>query len=163
MDVHYRDDNTATVAGILFQKWKSDRIETTIVKEISHVAPYEPGNFYKRELPCLLDLLSELDDSIDIIVIDGFVTLGTENKPGLGFHLYHKLDEEIPIIGVAKSKFANTPAATEICRGESRNPLYITSIGIPVRDAKNKILSMHGNFRLPTLIKQVDQLCRKET
>lgn len=89
--------------------------------------------------------------------------MGTENKPGLGFYLFRELNENIPIIGVAKSKFANTPTEPELYRGESINPLYVTSIGIPVQDAKNIIASMHGTFRLPTLLKQVDQLCRTET
>lgn len=162
MDVHYRDNDSATVAGILYREWESDQVEMTLVKEISQVATYEPGNFYKRELPCLLSLFNGIEYSIDVIVIDGFVTLGTENKPGLGFHLYQKLDKKIPIIGAAKNKFTNTSAETEIYRGKSKNPLYITSIGIPLQDAKSKISNMHGGFRIPTLLKQVDQLCREE-
>ncbi|QDT42027.1 Endonuclease V [Gimesia alba] len=162
LDVHYRDDDSAKVAGILFQEWESDCLETTLVKQIPQVAPYEPGSFFKRELPCLLDLIHDIDRPLDVIVIDGFVTLGQDQSPGLGAHLYHQLNEQIPVIGVAKSRFANTPDETCIYRGTSQNPLYVTSLGIPLTEAKRKITAMHGEFRIPTLLKRVDQLCRAE-
>ncbi|MCA9017967.1 MAG: hypothetical protein KDA77_21770, partial [Planctomycetaceae bacterium] len=77
-------------------------------------------------------------------------------------HLYQQLNEQIPVIGVAKSRFANTPDETRIYRGASQNPLYVTSLGIPLAEAKHKINAMHGEFRIPTLLKRVDQLCRAE-
>lgn len=160
LDVYYRDDDSAKVAGILFQEWESDVIETTLVKEIPQVAPYEPGSFFKRELPCLLDLIHDIDRPLDVIVIDGFVTLGQDQHPGLGAHLFHQLNEQIPVIGVAKSRFADTPNENCISRGASQNPLYVTSLGIPLSEAKRKISTMHGEFRIPTLLKRVDQLCR---
>jgi deoxyribonuclease V len=90
-------------------------------------------------------------------VIDGYVSLGT--GPGLGQHLFEALGGEIAIIGVAKSKFAGS-SGTEILRGRSRRPLYITSVGIERRAACERIRSMHGPHRIPTLLKQVDQVAR---
>jgi len=36
----------------------------------------------------------------------------------------------------------------------------ITSVGIELEDAKEAILEMHGKYRFPTLLKEVDSLCR---
>ena len=83
-DVHYYEKGKAKAAGILFRDWHSDRIERSIIKETENIAPYEPGQFYKRELPCLLELLEEIKNNVDIIIVDGYVTLGTDKKPGLG-------------------------------------------------------------------------------
>jgi len=160
LDVYYHDDGSATVAGILFAKWESDQIERALVKTVSQVEDYQPGQFYKRELPCLLALIADLEQRPETIVIDGFVTLGADQRPGLGAYLYRDLDEQIPVIGVAKSRFNQTPRETEILRGNSQNPLYVTALGIPLAKAQRKINSMHGEFRIPTLLKQVDQLCR---
>ena len=48
-----------------------------------------------------------------------------------------------------------------IVRGESKNPLFITSEGIAVDEAAKLIQSMHGEFRIPTMLKLVDQLSRE--
>jgi len=147
-------------AGLLFPQWNSNQIDRTILKTIYNVAPYEPGNFYKRELPCIMSLLEEVEEELEAIVIDGFVKLGSEKKDGLGMHLYNAIGEKTPIIGVAKKAFIDTPEECKILRGSSNKPLYITSVGIPLEDAKELVISMHGKNRIPTLLKKVDQLCR---
>jgi len=48
----------------------------------------------------------------------------------------------------------------KIYRGQSTNPLYITSEGIELEKSADLILNMHGDYRIPTLLKKVDQLCR---
>ena len=160
VDVHYRSDNTATVAGILFPKWESDEVERILVKQIDKVAAYEPGSFYKRELPCITSLLNDIDDELEAIIIDGYVTLGREQKPGLGMHLYKSRGEEVPVIGVAKNKFLGTPQEYQVFRGKSKTPLYITAIGVSLTYAKEHIVNMHGKNRIPTLLKKVDHVCR---
>lgn len=162
LDVYYHPDDSATVAGLLFDDWESNQITETLLKSIPKVAEYEPGKFYKRELPCLLALIADVKPELETIVIDGFVTLGANQRPGLGMYLYQELREEIPTIGVAKSRFNQTPAETEILRGNSQNPLFVTALGIPLTEAQHKIQTMHGPYRIPTLLKQVDQLCRVE-
>lgn len=159
IDVQY-EKNSALAAGIIFEHWESDIVFKKVVKEIKHVEPYEPGSFYKRELPCILALLEIIPETLDTIIIDGFVTLGANHADGLGMHLYRALDEAIPIIGVAKKSFKDTPKDCEIFRGHSSKALYVTSVGIDNESAKNFISKMHGRFRLPTLLKMVDQLCR---
>ena len=46
-------------------------------------------------------------------------------------------------------------------RGESKNPLFITAEGIEVNEEAELIQNMHGVFRIPTLLKAVDQLSRE--
>lgn len=160
LDVYYHTDNSATVAGILFEDWESDQVAESLLKSIPLVAEYEPGQFFKRELPSLLALIADISQKLETIVVDGFVTLGAEQRPGLGAHLYHALESATPVIGVAKSRFNETPAETQILRGSSQNPLFVTALGIPLAEAQQKIKSMHGEYRLPSLLRQVDQLCR---
>jgi deoxyribonuclease V len=45
-------------------------------------------------------------------------------------------------------------------RGHSRRPLYVSAAGIDAETAARYIQDMHGTYRLPTLLRRVDQLCR---
>ena len=159
IDVQYLSDE-AVVAGVLFHDWQSEEAAKTLTKTVRNIAPYEPGSFYKRELPCIKALLDQVNDPLDYIVIDGFVTLGSDERDGLGMHLYRAINNEIPIVGVAKKAFLDTPASCEIYRGDSKKPLFVTSVGIDLQKAKELILSMAGRHRIPALLKRADQLCR---
>jgi deoxyribonuclease V len=48
----------------------------------------------------------------------------------------------------------------EVRRGDSQKPLYVTAAGVSAEDAASRISEMHGPFRIPTLLKQVDTLAR---
>jgi deoxyribonuclease V len=98
-----------------------------------------------------------MEKAPDEIIIDGYVMLG--NSPGLGHHLFKSLDGKIPVIGVAKSLFEGSSAA-EVFRGGSTRPLYITSAGMDIQEASEKIRAMHGDYRIPTLLKRVDLLSK---
>lgn len=161
IDVGY-NDTQANSASISFNNW-NDAIPLDTKKIlINNIADYEPGKFYLRELPCILESLNQYDlNRVDTIIVDGFVWLNSEKKPGLGAYLFEKLDRKIPIIGVAKRKFHGENIFMKtIERGESKNPLFITAEGIQVEKAADLIKNMHGDFRIPTLLKIVDQLSR---
>ena len=161
IDVYYQDQK-AIVAGVLFHFWDAPKAADEIVIEIEldRVGEYEPGQFYKRELPCLLALLETLETLPEIIVIDGYVHLGSEENPGLGQRLYDALEGRSIVIGVAKTRFQDTPATAEVYRGQSQNPLYVTAIGVGSPEAKRFIMEMQGENRIPTLLKRVDRLTR---
>ncbi len=161
-DVHYKDD-IATAGCILFLNWTDLYEIKYFFEQIRDVRPYESGRFYKRELSCILYLLNKIEDPIDIIIIDGYVWLEKEGAPGLGGYLYHALNESIPVIGVAKSKFKDSAFAKKVFRGKSKRPLYITAAGIDPDIAANCIIMMHGQYRIPTLLKKIDHLCRKRS
>ena len=68
-------------------------------------ADYQPGEFYKRELPLLLSVLGMLPRKPDVVVIDGYVWLGVDDRKGLGAHLFDALGQAIPVVGIAKTQF----------------------------------------------------------
>lgn len=161
VDVYYRGNQSACAAGILFPRWESDEITCSYIKKCKAPAPYEPGAFYKRELPCILSLLHSINQVFDIIIVDGYVNLGNNARPGLGMHLYQSLEQHTPIIGIAKNTFVGTPEECKVYRGKSRNPLFVTSVGITLEEAKLLVQNMHGKHRIPTVLKKVDQMCRE--
>lgn len=159
IDVQY-NENTAFVAGVLFEDWQSDAPSGEYVSIVKEVAEYEPGSFYKRELPCILSLLDEHKLLPTCIVVDGYVYLDGEQQPGLGKHLYDALGGKIEVIGVAKKGFAGISAEYEVIRGKSEKPLYVTTTGdLPL--AKKLVQKMAGRYRIPTLLKRADQVCRQ--
>lgn len=93
----------------------------------------------------------------DIVVIDGYVWLG-DGKPGLGAHLHAAIGGIV--VGVAKTRFVSATDALEVCRGGSQSPLFVSAIGMKVEDAAKRVAQMHGPYRVPTLLKQVDTLAR---
>ena len=159
IDVHYFKDN-AVAAGVIFEDWSAKSASEIVKVEVANVAPYESGAFYKRELPCILKLLGNVTSFIDCVVVDGFVCLGPTKKDGLGMHLYRALDQTIPIIGVAKNSFSDTPESDEVYRGKSKKPLWVTAVGMDAERAQSCIKGMHGDNRIPFLLKLVDQACR---
>lgn len=159
IDVQY-DDDSALVAGVLFDKWPDAEPRRCLTKRVHDIKPYEPGNFYKRELPCIVSLLTEISECLEVIIVDGFVTLGQEPRKGLGMHLFDTLNGKTAVVGVAKKAFKDTPEICEVLRGKSSKPLYITAVGIDLEEAITAVSSMHGKHRTPTLLKMADQLCR---
>jgi deoxyribonuclease V len=159
LDTFYKNIS-ATVACIIFSDWHDKDIIGQYVGQISEVKPYEPGRFYKRELPCLLYVLGKIVEPIDMILIDGYVWLDEKKSPGLGAYLYEALGKSTPIIGVAKSRFKDSEFAQKVYRGKSKSPLYITSVGIDSGIASGYIRKMHGDYRIPTMLRKADQLCR---
>ncbi|WP_087016792.1 endonuclease V [Thaumasiovibrio subtropicus] len=159
IDVQYGEDS-AVAAGVVFERWDSTAVTKEVTTPIDTVAPYEPGAFYKRELPCILAVMEAVKLPISMVIVDGFVNLGEEEKPGLGQHLYSYLEGKMPVVGVAKKPFAGTPSKCEVLRGQSSKPLYVTAVGLSLAEAKKGVLTMEGKHRLPTMLKRVDQLCR---
>ncbi|EDM78652.1 Deoxyinosine 3'endonuclease (endonuclease V) [Plesiocystis pacifica SIR-1] len=159
-DVDYPEGAPALAAGVVFEAWTDPAPAREYLVSVPDPAPYVPGQFYRRELPCLQDLLAEVAEDIDTVVIDGYVDLDTRGRMGLGAHLHEALDRELTVIGVAKNAFGGNDAALEVLRGESIKPLFVTARGIDPADAAAAVARMHGRFRLPTLLKRVDRLCR---
>jgi deoxyinosine 3'endonuclease (endonuclease V) len=162
VDVYY-NNNTAKAIAILFNDWQDKKPEQIISKYLSDIQPYEPGSFYKRELPCIIALLESIDiKQLELIIIDGYVYLDDQNRLGLGGHLYQSLDKAVSIIGVAKTKFHNnTKNVKEIKRGLSKRPLFISSIGMDIDSAADCIQSMSGDHRIPDLLKKLDRLTKE--
>ncbi len=160
LDVHYSDDK-AVVSCVTFSRWTDSQPVEAIKSILETPSDYVPGRFFKRELPCLLHVLGEMALRFDTIVIDGYVHLKPPQQKGLGAHLADSLPYRVPIVGVAKNPFRLAEQYAPVCRGASKKPLYVSAIHMPLDKAAGLVRSMHGNHRIPTLIKEADRLCRE--
>ncbi len=159
LDVDYRDGG-AYAAGLAFLNWSDASPATEKVILVEAVHPYQPGQFFRRELPCLLVVLRELPP-VSVVIVDGYVWLDGVSVAGLGAHLYQALAGRVAVVGVAKTRFAGAGAAVEVVRGRSTRPLFVTAAGMSTQRAAERVRSMHGPNRIPTLLKRVDFLCRQ--
>jgi deoxyribonuclease V len=162
IDVHYKE-NTAKAVGALIQNWGDAAAVEHLIRYIDSVEEYEPGAFYKRELPCIMEVLNQIDlSTVTYIVVDGFVVLDDAGKPGLGAYVHESIQPKVPVIGVAKSNFhENQVNVIPVLRGESNNPLYVTAVGVELQQAADFIKNMHGEFRLPTVLKEMDRITKE--
>lgn len=162
-DTYYFEEKAKTVCMAL-ENWTDDENYKIYTETLENVEEYRSGEFYKRELPCILSLFRKLQiENVGIIIIDGFVFLDDNQKPGLGGRLYKELESKIPIVGVAKTNFATIEKnKRQLLRGESKNPLYITAVGIDLDKATALIESMSGENRIPTLLKTLDMLTKEK-
>jgi deoxyribonuclease V len=133
------------------------------VRNVEKAEPYEPGSFYRRELPCLLAVLRSIPKAPTAAVIDGYVWLPPTGRPGLGAHLYEALGRRTPVVGIAKSAFAGVESCdfvVPVLRGTSKRPLYVTAAGIGPHAAAREVSRMAGKHRIPDLVRIADQLAR---
>lgn len=161
LDVAYSDDK-AYAACALLAEWRAEHPLRMVARRVDGVAPYEPGAFYKRELPVLLEVLAEAGERYTTIVVDGYVWLDAQLRPGLGAHLYHALGEAVPVIGVAKTPFHDDVWSVRALRGRSQRPLFVTAAGVDATEAAARIVGMHGSGRIPTILRLVDRRARDE-
>ena len=170
-DIAYDEkENIAKAAAVEFTNF-SDDIADNIYTYISPIqSEYIPGQFYKRELPAIVALieneigLDKLKNEYDLIMVDGLYQLGPDH-PGLGAKLKEYLMNEhnidIEVVGVAKTYFHDCEKVAELVnRGKKAiKPLYVNGSDVH-KSYDSMIKNMHGNNRLPTLIKLVDSICR---
>lgn len=160
-DTYYFENKAKTVCAA----FNNDESDIKFYEDIiESKEDYIPGQFYKKELPCIINLINKIDlIDVNYIIIDGFVFLDDFKKFGLGGFLYEELNKKIPVIGVAKTNFASIEREKRLLfRGKSQKPLYITSIGIDIDEAVKKIETLKGEFRIPTMLKLLDQLTKEK-
>ena len=157
VDVDYPASGGARAALVM----AGDRAFSKIIAEktafVADVAPYVPGQFYLRELPPLRAVLAGVT-GIGLLVIDGYVDLAPDGRPGLGAHVHAELG--VPVIGVAKTLFAAATHAVPVVRGQATRPLYVTAAGLPAAEAADLVRRMSGGFRMPDALRHVDALAR---
>jgi deoxyribonuclease V len=157
VDVHYLDDDGARAAMAAYRDRRFSQVAATQTEMVSAVDPYRPGEFYRRELPPLRAVIPA-GDELALIVVDGYVDLDPDGRPGLGAHVHAEFG--VPVIGVAKTAFGTATHAARVLRGLSTRPLYVTAAGMTIADAAVLVTEMAGRFRLPDALKRVDQLAR---
>ncbi|MEM1215556.1 MAG: endonuclease V [Bacteroidota bacterium] len=160
-DAYYTDEVVRT-AVIGFDTWTSSDVVLEQVKFSAPAGAYVSGQFYQRELPGLLALISQLPlHQGDILLIDGYVYLNNEGRNGLGGYLHEALDGRFPVVGIAKKHFKTlTDNVLPVYRGKSQKPLYVTARGVDLATVAVGLSHMVGPYRIPSLLKRVDQLSR---
>lgn len=159
VDAQYAESH-AGVACVGFADWPAETpvLERTAI--VRPVEPYTPGEFWRRELPCILRILGELPALPSVVVVDGYVFLDSDGRRGLGAHLFDALGGRCAVVGVAKQAFHGSSHARRVLRGRSEQPLFVTAQGLSLDDAESGVRAMAGPFRVPTLLRRVDQLAR---
>lgn len=160
-DSYYSNEVQKTVC-LIFSNWIHPRIEKTLTGFHKIEDTYHAGEFYKRELPGIMQLIKHPDFvDVDTIIVDAFVWLDDEGTPGLGARLHEAIDKKIPVVGVAKTDFATVHhSKREVLRGSSRRPLYISAIGLDPDLAADHIRNLPGSYRIPDILKKLDQLTK---
>ncbi len=156
-DVYYPETGGAVAALVVATTATFAAITEEHVLTQQEALPYRPGAFFERELPPLTAVLHETS-GLDLLIIDGYVTLDPTGRPGLGHHVAAATG--IPVIGVAKTRFGPATHAIEVYRGSSRRPLYVTADGLAPADAADLVRTMAGPHRLPDAVKRVDTVSR---
>ncbi len=121
------------------------------------VVPYQPGEFYLRELPPLRTVLRGVR-GLGLLVVDGYVDLDPSGRPGLGAQAH--AESGVPVVGVAKTAFRTATHAVAVLRGGSARPLFVTAAGMPVNNAADLVRHMAGRSRLPGALRRADDLAR---
>ena len=168
VDVGYLEGTT--IAGcVLFEAWTDERPVEKLLVRLGPAAPYRSGEFYQRELPGILAVLARVGVPLHTVIVDGYVWLGGA-QPGLGAHLFEALDRRVAVVGVAKTPWGGPPSpegsadprrAIPLRRGRSEKPLHVTATGMDVLLAAALVAEMHGEHRIPTLLRAVDCLVRE--
>jgi deoxyribonuclease V len=156
-DVHYPTTGGARAALVVAEDRRFERITAEHVRWLDDVDTYLSGSFATRELPAIL-LLLEQTERLDLIVIDGYVDLDPDGRPGLGLRLHERVGT--PVIGVAKSRFRAATHAVPIQRGTTARPLYVTAVGVAIDEAAELVAEMAGPHRMPDALRRVDALAR---
>jgi deoxyribonuclease V len=150
----------AYAACVLFDGWPAASAVRVVTASTALSGLYEPGAFFKRELPVLTAALALVEEPLAGIVIDGYVWLDGSGRPGLGARLQESVVGGTPVIGVAKTLFRSDDWSVPVLRGKSQRPLYVTAAGIPAEDAARAVRSMHGEHRIPTMLGFADRIAR---
>lgn len=159
LDAAY-DGGAGFGACALFETWDAALPCALHKVRLDAVAAYEPGAFYRRELPVLAAALKAAQAKPAAVLIDGYVWLGRYRR-GLGAHLFEAIDGASPVIGLAKTKFSDDDWSLRVLRGRSVRPLYVTAAGMTVEEAAGRVAAMAGAGRIPLMMNCADRAARE--
>ena len=158
VDVQYPPCGGARAAAVLAADATFCHLLADRTGQVTQVPPYQPGQFYLRELPPLHAVLGGLE-GINLLIVDGYADLDPGGRPGLGAQAHAEFG--VPVIGVAKTPFRTATHAVPVVRGESAaRPLYVTAAGMSRHQAADLVRHMAGRCRLPDALRRADALAR---
>ncbi|MEV0291552.1 MULTISPECIES: deoxyribonuclease V [unclassified Kribbella] len=176
LDVAYDGDRLAAAVVVLDWDTLAEVDRAVVLGETTF--PYVPGLFAFREVPGLLQALSKLRTTPDLLVCDG-QGLAHPRRFGLACHL--GVLTGVPAIGAAKTAFVGTYTQPGAARGsvadlivdnqvvgavvrtrDGVKPVYV-SIGhrVSLDTAVEHVLHLAPRYRLPETTRAADRLCRQ--
>ena len=175
VDVGFLDNDTISQAAVVVLSFPDLQLQEYAISCCQTTFPYIPGFLSFREVPVVLDALSKLTITPDLILCDG-QGLAHPKRFGLACHLGVLTD--IPTIGVAKSRYIGNHEELPSEKGSweplidreeiigavvrSRTnvkPIYV-SIGhkISLETAIHYVLHCLTQYRLPETTRLADRL-----
>ncbi|MDB9528636.1 deoxyribonuclease V [Oscillatoria sp. CS-180] len=175
VDAGFEEGGNVTRAAVVVLEFPSLQLVDYALKKRPTSFPYVPGLLSFREIPTVLDALSALKLTPDLILCDG-QGLAHPRRFGIACHL--GLIVDCPTIGVAKSRLVGTHADVPSDKGTwvplldktetigavlrsrtNTNPLYI-SLGhrISLSTALEYVLRCTPKYRLPETTRLADRL-----
>jgi deoxyribonuclease V len=175
VDVGFEQNDTISQAAVVVLSFPDLKLQEYAVSCFNTTFPYVPGFLSFREVPVILDALSKLTITPDLILCDG---QGMAHPKRFGFACHLGVLTDIPTIGVAKSRYIGTHAELPSEKGSwqplidkretigavvrSRTnvkPIYV-SIGhkISLETAINYVLRCLTQYRLPETTRLSDRI-----
>ncbi|NJN47657.1 MAG: deoxyribonuclease V [Candidatus Competibacteraceae bacterium] len=175
LDVGFIDQGKITRAAIAVLSYPGLQLLETTLAQRPTGFPYIPGLLSFRELPALLDALTQLNYLPDLLLCDG---QGIAHPRRLGIASHLGLVTDIPAIGVAKTRLYGTHGPVPEQRGQWTSlqdnqesigavlrtrsgvkPLYISpGHRISVTTAVDYVLGCCTRFRLPETTRHAHRL-----
>jgi deoxyribonuclease V len=157
VDVRYLRSGGARAAVVVAADALFSQVLAEHIAVVPEVPRYQPGEFYRRELPPLRAVLDGIG-GLGLLVLDGYADLDPGGRPGLGAHAHAEFG--VPVVGVAKPAFATATHAVAVLRGVSARPLFVTAAGMPRADAVELVRHMAGRLRVPDALRRAGALAR---
>nr|WP_233175659.1 deoxyribonuclease V [Dyella sp. ASV24] len=178
MDVGFEEGGAVTrAAAVLLDARTREPVAQVVARQPTRM-PYIPGLLSFRELPAVLQALSELPESPDLVFVDGH---GIAHPRRLGIAAHLGVATGLPTIGVAKSILVGTHEEVGPHRGD-RQPLeykgevigcvlrskdgirpLIVSPGhrVSMATAPELVLAFGTKYRLPEPTRLADRLASR--
>jgi deoxyribonuclease V len=178
VDVGFEEGGAVTRAAAVLLDARTRELVAEVVARQPTRMPYIPGLLSFRELPAVLQALSELPESPDLVFVDGH---GIAHPRRLGIAAHLGVATGLPTIGVAKSILVGTHEAVGPHRGD-RQPLeykgevigcvlrskdrirpLIVSPGhrVSMATAPELVLAFGTKYRLPEPTRLADRLASR--
>ena len=175
VDVGFSDNDTISQAAVVVLSFPDLQLQDYAISRGQTTFPYVPGFLSFREVPVVLNALTKLTITPDIILCDG-QGIAHPKRFGLACHLGVLTD--IPTIGVAKSRFIGIHEELPSQKGSWKplidqgeiigavvrsrtnvKPIYV-SIGhkISLETAINYLWRCLTQYRLPETTRLADRL-----
>ncbi|MEM0981738.1 MAG: deoxyribonuclease V [Cyanobacteria bacterium P01_H01_bin.58] len=175
VDAGFESDGTITRAAVTVLEFPSlALVDSALVKRPTSF-PYVPGLLSFREVPAILDALTQLTITPELILCDG-QGIAHPRRFGIACHLGVILD--LPTIGVAKSRLIGVHAEVPVTKGAwvplrdqgdvigavlrsrtNTKPLYVSpGHQISLETAIAYVLRCTPKYRLPETTRLADRL-----